>query len=77
MSEPRTIEGKAVISSLKPVGRRAIGPTIVAIEREAARPYAELLREADALLAEVERHEAWSARIREVRERIRTLLETE
>lgn len=77
MSEPRTIEGKAVISSLKPVGRRAIGPTIVAIEREAARPCAELLREADALLAEVERQAAWSARIREVRERIRTLLETE
>ena len=77
MSEPRTIEGKAVVSSLKPVVRRAIGPTIVAIEREAARPCAELLREADALLAQVEEDAAWSARVREVRGRIRTLLELE
>jgi len=77
VSEPRTIEGRAAMSSLRPAVQRAIGPTIVAIEREAARPYADLLREADALLEEGEREPARADRIRDVRERIRALLDRE
>jgi hypothetical protein len=49
--EPRTIAGRAWVSGTRPHIRRGVVPTIMSIEREAAAPYAELLREAVDLLA--------------------------
>ena len=51
--QPLTISGRAWISSAKPYMRRGIAPTIVAIEREAAAPYAAALAQATAVLAEL------------------------
>jgi hypothetical protein len=53
MTEPRTIAGQAALSAMRPWMKRALGPTIVAIENEAAAPYLAALREADGLLAEL------------------------
>jgi hypothetical protein len=53
MTEPRTIAGQAALSAMRPWMKRALGPTIVAIEDEAAAPYLAALREADAVLADV------------------------
>jgi len=50
MAEPRTVEGRAALSGMRPHLRRAFGRIIVAIEDEAAAPYADALREADAVL---------------------------
>jgi hypothetical protein len=55
--EPRTISGQAALSALRPHVRRALLPTIVAIEREAVAPYLAALREADALLAPAAAHD--------------------
>jgi hypothetical protein len=50
---PRTIAGQAALSGMRPHVKRALAQTIRRIEEEAARPYAEALREADAVLAEL------------------------
>jgi hypothetical protein len=50
---PRTIAGQAALSGMPPYVKRALAQTIRRIEDEAARPYAEALREADAVLAEL------------------------
>jgi hypothetical protein len=51
--EPRTISGRAWVSGLRPHLRRAVGATIVAIEDEAAAPYAEAVREARDMIGEL------------------------
>ena len=50
---PRTIAGQAALSGMPPYVKRALGQTIRTIEEEAIRPYAEALREADRVLADV------------------------
>jgi hypothetical protein len=50
---PRTIAGQAALSGMPPYVKRALAQTIRTIEEEAARPYAEALREADGVLAEI------------------------
>ena len=76
--QPRTLSGRAWISAVKPHIRRGVAPTIVAIEREAAEPYATALGEADAVLAELMGSTAVEAGLRtraaETRERIARLL---
>jgi hypothetical protein len=64
MTTPRTIAGQAAVSALRPHLKRALAPTIVAIEQEAAAPYEAALREADRVLADVAGRDpgaAWSA----------------
>ena len=53
MTTPRTISGQAALSALRPHYKRAIGGTILAIEREAIAPYLEALREVDELLEDL------------------------
>ena len=53
MTTPRTVSGQAAISALRPHLKRALAPTILAIEAEAVAPYAAALREADGVLAEL------------------------
>ena len=53
MTEPRTIAGRAALSAMRPWMKRALGPTIVSIEDEAAAPYLAALRDADGVLAEL------------------------
>jgi hypothetical protein len=48
--EPRTIAGRAWLSGMRPPHRRAAAPLVASIEREAAAPYLEALRQADAVL---------------------------
>ena len=50
-AEPRTISGRAWVSGMRPHHRRGATPIVLSIEREAAAPFAEALREADAVLA--------------------------
>jgi hypothetical protein len=47
---PRTVSGRAAVSSLRPHVRRAITATIVAIEDEARAPLVELLRDTHELI---------------------------
>jgi hypothetical protein len=49
----RTVAGQAALSGMRPYVKRALAQTIRRIEDEAARPYAEALRDADEVLAEV------------------------
>lgn len=53
MTTPRTISGQAAISAMRPHVKRALGTTIVAIEKEAATPYRDALIRADGVLAEI------------------------
>ena len=48
--EPRTISGRAWVSGMRLHHRRGATPTVLAIEREAAAPYLDALRHADAVL---------------------------
>ena len=41
MAAPRTVAGQAAISAMRPHLRRALAPTILAIEEQAAAPYEE------------------------------------
>jgi hypothetical protein len=50
---PRTVAGRAALSGMRPYVKRALAQTIRRIEDEAARPYAEALRDEDEVLAEV------------------------
>ncbi len=50
---PRTIAGQAALSTLRPQLRRALAPTIVSIEIQAAEPYLAALRDADKVLQAV------------------------
>lgn len=50
---PRTVAGQAALSGMRPHVKRALAQTIRRIEDEAARPYAEALRDADEVLAKV------------------------
>lgn len=50
MTMPRTVSGQAAISALRPYVKRALTPTILAIEAEAIAPYLAALREADRVL---------------------------
>jgi hypothetical protein len=50
MTTPRTVSGQAAISALRPHLKRALAPTIIAIEAEAIAPCLAALREADAVL---------------------------
>lgn len=61
METPRTIEGQAVVSGLRPHLRRAFARTIVAIEDEAAAPFKKALMEADAVLADLATRDPSSA----------------
>lgn len=53
MHEPRTISGQASLSATRPHLKRAFAPTIRAIEAEAVAPYAQALKEADRVLADL------------------------
>jgi hypothetical protein len=67
MAAPRTVAGQAAISALRPHLRRALAPTILAIEEQAAAPYVAALREADRVLADVAGRDpgvAWEAAAR-------------
>ncbi|HSM37828.1 MAG TPA: hypothetical protein VK838_00720 [Candidatus Limnocylindrales bacterium] len=50
---PRTISGQALLSGLRPHVKRGFGPTVLAIETEAAAPYADALAEAERVLADL------------------------
>jgi hypothetical protein len=50
MTTPRTVAGQAAISAMRPYLKRALAPTILAIEAQAIAPYVEALREADRVL---------------------------
>jgi hypothetical protein len=60
MTTPRTVAGQAALSATKPWVRRALGPTIVSIETEAAAPYVEALRRADRVLESLAMRDATS-----------------
>lgn len=53
MTTPRTVAGQAAISALRPHLKRALAPTILAIEAQAAAPCLEALRQADRMLADL------------------------
>jgi hypothetical protein len=53
VTTPRTVSGQAAISALRPHLKRALAPTILAIEAEAVAPYLAALREADEVLADL------------------------
>ena len=53
MTTPRTVSGQAAISALRRHLKRALAPTILAIEAEAIAPFAAALREADEVLADL------------------------
>ena len=64
MTTPRTVAGQAAVSALRPHLKRALAPTIVAVEEQAAAPYVAALREADRLLSDVAGRDpgaAWGA----------------
>jgi hypothetical protein len=67
MDTPRTIAGQAAISAMRPYLKRAVAPTILAIEEQAIAPYLEALREADRVLADLAVRDAtptWDAPFR-------------
>lgn len=53
MATPRTVSGQAAISALRPHLKRALAPTILAIEAEAVAPYLAALRETAEVLADL------------------------
>ena len=55
MATPRTISGQAALSALRPHIRRALEPTILAIEAEAIAPWAEAIGQTDQVLAALAR----------------------
>lgn len=61
MTTPRTVAGQAAISGMRPHVKRALAPTILAIEAEAVAPYVEALREADRVLESLAAQEATSS----------------
>ncbi len=61
MTTPRTVSGQAAISALRPYLKRALAPTILAIEAEAIAPYVEALREADRVLESLAARDAASS----------------
>jgi hypothetical protein len=60
LQTPRTISGQAMIGAMRPYLKRAIGPTILAIEAEAVAPYVDALREADRVLGDLAARDATS-----------------
>jgi hypothetical protein len=64
MTMPRTVSGQAAISALRPHVKRALTPTILAIEAEAIAPYLSALQEADRVLESLAARDAtapWDA----------------
>jgi hypothetical protein len=61
MTTPRTVAGQAALSGMRPYVKRALGQTIVAIEKEAIAPYLAALREADRVLDSIAARDANSA----------------
>jgi len=64
---PRTIAGQAAISALRASVKRAITPTIVAVEDEARAPLEMALNEVDSVLramARLDPAERWDATVR-------------
>lgn len=61
MTTPRTIAGQAALSGMRPYLKRALAPTILAIEAGAIAPYVEALREADRVLEDLAARDATSA----------------
>jgi hypothetical protein len=53
MTTPRTIAGQAALSALRPHVKRALAPTILAIETQAIAPFLEALKEADRVLEDL------------------------
>ena len=67
MTTPRTVSGRAAISAMRPHLKRALAPTILAIEAEAIAPYVKALRETDRLLEELAAQDAtatWDTPVR-------------
>ena len=86
LQTPRTISGQAMIGAMRPYLKRAIGPTILAIEAEAVAPYFDALREANRVLGDLAARDAAStwdlavrvdlvARATAARDLVQTLLE--
>lgn len=57
MSEPRTVAGRAAVSSSRPDERRALMAAVVAVEDEARAPLLEVLRDAREVLDRLAVHE--------------------
>jgi hypothetical protein len=53
MTTPRTIAGQAALSALRPHVKRALAPTMLAIEAQAIAPFLQALKEADRVLEDL------------------------